>query len=79
MSSAYVLRLHMWLYMHFVASGYMCDLYRGCNGKTAESKQRYESEVAYYKEAACEIMDTYLYIGTILRITLNQWLTPPTL
>ncbi len=75
MLDSYLMKLHLWLYQHFLLHVQMYEIYRGVKEKHREKYATYCEEMRYAEKS---IWRTYLYVTGHLNMRLSETLTPPT-
>lgn len=75
MLDAYLMKLHLWLYKHWLLHAHMYEIY---NGMKLKARDKYATDREEMHHAVISIWSTFLYISARLNMSLTETLTPPT-
>lgn len=75
MLDSYLMKLHLWLFQHWLFHAHMYGIY---NGVKEKARDKYEKEKEEMHNAENSIWRTFLYCTARLNMRLTETLTPPT-
>lgn len=75
MLDSYLMRLHLWLYQHWLLHEQMYNIYNGMKPKV---RDKYATEREEMHHATESIWSAFIYCSSRLNMILTETLTPPT-